>query len=178
MSPAAVIVILNGAIVASVPPAQLLFGHVMAPLAPVITRFTARAALDGDTITLTRGTRTCVFRVGSEAYNCDGVAGTLPVAPLAATRYRVRAVGRSRARLRRGDRVRSARRNCGARRAAGDGTEDAGPVRSGAPSATPTTIFTPSPAPAPPATAAPPGAATPLPRRTAIPAIPSRVPGD
>ena len=53
MIPAAVVVILNGAIVASAPPAQLLFGHVMAPLAPVITQFTERAVLDGDTITLT-----------------------------------------------------------------------------------------------------------------------------
>ena len=41
MIPGAVVVILNGAIVASAPPAQLLFGHVMAPLAPVVTRFTA-----------------------------------------------------------------------------------------------------------------------------------------
>src|ERR1700734_1671221 len=81
MGPAAVIVILNGAIVASAPPAQLLFGHVMAPVAPVITRFTARAALDGDTITLARGSRTCTFRIGSDAYSCDGVTGTLPVAP-------------------------------------------------------------------------------------------------
>src|SRR5580704_3050138 len=81
MNPAVVIVILNGAIVASAPPAELLFGHVMVPLAPVVTHFTERAVLDGDTITLVRHGRTCVFRVGSDAYACDGQPGTLPVAP-------------------------------------------------------------------------------------------------
>ena len=81
MNPAAVIVILNGSVVASAPPAQLLFGHVMAPLAPVITRFTERAAVDGDTITLVRDGRTCVFRIGSDAFTCDGVISVSPVAP-------------------------------------------------------------------------------------------------
>jgi len=77
----ALIVILNGAIVPSVPPAQLLFGHVMVPVAPVVTQFTQRAAVDGDTITLVRQGRTCVFRIGSDAFVCDGVGGMLPVAP-------------------------------------------------------------------------------------------------
>ncbi len=81
MNPAAVIVILNGAILASAPPAQILFGHVMAPVAPVVTRFTERAVVDGDTITLVRQGRTCTFRIGSDAFDCDGVSGTLPVAP-------------------------------------------------------------------------------------------------
>jgi hypothetical protein len=177
MSPAAVIVILNGAIVASVPPPQLLFGHVMAPLAPVITRFTARAVLAGDTITLTRGARTCVFRIGSEAYSCDGVAAALPVAPFGrnGTAYVplaevVRAFGGA------------MEYDPHSAVAALDMPPDTelktpAPFDPAAPSATPTTVFTPSPAPAPPATAVPAGAATPLPRRTAIPAIPSRVPG-
>ena len=81
MIPAAVIVILNGAVVASAPPAQLLFGHVMAPLAPVITRFTDRAVIAGDTITLERNGRRCVFRIGSDTFMCDGVTGVSPVAP-------------------------------------------------------------------------------------------------
>ena len=81
MNPAAVIVILNGAILASAPPAQLLFGHVMAPVAPIVTHFTQRANVDGDTITLARQGRTCTFHIGSNAFDCDGVSGTLPVAP-------------------------------------------------------------------------------------------------
>ena len=81
MSPAVVVVILNGAIVASAPPAQLLFGHVMAPLAPIVTHFTQRAVLDGDTITLVRGDRTCVLHIGSDAIACNGITSGLPVAP-------------------------------------------------------------------------------------------------
>ncbi|MGA2395369.1 MAG: stalk domain-containing protein [Candidatus Lustribacter sp.] len=178
MSPAVVIVILNGAIVASVPPAQLLFGHVMAPLAPVITHFTARAVLDGDTITLVRGSRTCVFRIGSEAYNCDGVGGTLPVAPFGrdGTAYVplaevVRAFG--------GALEYDPHSSIVALDVPAEtDLKTPAPFDPDAPSASPTTVFTPSPTPAPPATPAAPGAATPLPRRTAIPAIPSRVPGD
>ena len=178
MSLAAVIVILNGAIVASVPPAQLLFGHVMAPLAPVITRFTARVALDGDTITLARGSRTCVFRIGSDAYACDGVAGTLPVAPFGrdGTAFVplaevVRAFG--------GALEYDPHSGIVALDVPPEtDLKTPAPFDPAAPSATPTTVFTPSPTPAPPAATALPGAATPLPRRTAIPAIPSRVPGD
>jgi hypothetical protein len=175
MIPAAVIVILNGAIVASAPPAQLLFGHVMAPLAPVITRFTERAVVDGNTITLVRSGRTCVFRVGSDAFVCDGVGGNLPVAPFG--RDGVAYVPLAEV-----------------ARAFGGAAEydphshimalevpprtavrSPAPFDPNAPSATPTVIFTPSPAPATP-TPRPVDDASPVPRRTAIPAIPSRVP--
>jgi len=49
------------------------------------------------------------------------------------------------------------------------------PFNPAAPSATPTVVFTPSPSPAPP-TAKPSDPGSPQPRRTAIPATPSRVP--
>jgi hypothetical protein len=181
MIPAAVVVILNGAIVASAPPAQLLFGHVMAPLAPVITRFTERAAIDGDTITLTRGGRTCTLHIGSDAISCDGVTHTLPVAPFG--RDGVAYVPLAEV----------ARALGGA--AAFDGhtrivaldvppetvLKTPPPFDPNAPQATPTVVFTPSPSPtpAPPTPTATPRAldtGSPQPRRTAIPAIPSRVP--
>ena len=169
------IVILNGAIVASAPPAQLLFGHVMAPLAPVVTRFTERAVLDGDTITLVRGGRTCVFRVGSEAFACDGVAGTLPVAPFGrdgVAYVPLAEVARAFGGV--------AEYDAHSRIVALDvplatGLKTPAPFDPNAPSTAPTTVFTPSPAPAPP-TVRPSDPASPLPRRTAIPAIPSRVP--
>jgi copper amine oxidase-like protein len=175
LSPAIVIVILNGAIVASAPPAQLLFGHVMAPLAPIVTRFTERAAIDGDTITLVRQGRTCVFRVGSDAFACDGVGGTLPVAPFGRDGVAyvplaevARAFGGA------------AEYDAHTRIVALDvppatDLKTPAPFDPNAPSAAPTTVFTPSPSPAPPA-ARPVDAGSPLPRRTAIPAIPSRVP--
>jgi hypothetical protein len=177
MSPAAVIVILNGAIVASAPPAQLVFGVVMAPLAPVVTRFTQRAVLAGDTITLVRNERTCVLRVGSDALTCDGVARTLPVAPfgrdgiafvpLAAV---ARALGGVAAydphtRIVALDMPPETALNTPAA------------FDPNAPQATPTVIFTPSPIPLP-STPRPLESGSPLPRRTAIPAIPSRVPGN
>jgi hypothetical protein len=175
MIPAAVIVILNGAIVASAPPAQLLFGHVMAPLAPVITRFTERAVLAGDTITLVRSDRTCVLHVGSDAMTCDGVAGTLPVAPFGRGGVAfvplaevARALGGA------------AAYDPHTRIVALDvppetAVKSPAPFDPNAPQAPPTVIFTPSPTPAP-ATPRPLDTGSPQPRRTAIPAIPSRVP--
>ena len=175
MIPAAVVVILNGAIVASAPPAQLLFGHVMAPLAPVITQFTERAVLDGDTITLTRGSRTCVLRIGSDVISCDGTVHTLPVAPFGRDGVAyvpladvTRALGGA------------AAFDAHTRIVALDVPPETGlksppPFDPNAPQAPPTIIFTPSPAPAA-ATPRELDTGSPQPRRTAIPAIPSRVP--
>jgi len=156
MSPVAVIVILNGAIVASAPPAELLFGHVVAPLVPVVTSFTERATLEGDTITLVRGGRTCVVRA---VFGRDGVA-YVPLAEVA------RAFGGA------------AQYDPHTRTVVLDVPGETelktpAPFDPNAPSATPTEIFTPSPAPVPPA-ARPLDAGSPMPRRTAIPAIPSR----
>ncbi len=175
MIPAAVVIILNGAIVASAPPAQLLFGHVMAPLAPVVTRFTQRAVLDGDTITLVRNGHTCLLRVGSHTIMCNGVAGTLPVAPFG--RGGVAFVP-----------VAEVVRALGGAAAYDPHTHIVAldvppetvlktplPFDPNAPQAAPTVIFTPSPSPAP-ATPRPLDSGSPLPRRTAIPALPSRVP--
>ena len=177
MSPAVVIVILNGAIVASAPPAQLLFGHVMAPLAPVITRFTERAVVDGNTITLVRSGRTCVFRVGSDSFACDGIDGNLPVAPFGHDGVAyvpladvARAFGGA------------AEYDPHSHIMAIDvppqtAVKSPAPFDPNAPSASPTVIFTPSPSPAPASpTPQATSAGSPLPRRTAIPAIPSRVP--
>jgi hypothetical protein len=175
MIPAAVIVILNGAIVASVPPAQLLFGHVMAPLAPVVTHFTERAVLDGDTITLVRNDRTCVLRVGSDSITCDGVTGTLPVAPFGRGGVAfvplaevTRALG--------GAAAYDSHTHIVALDVPAETTlKTPAPFDPTAPQASPTVIFTPSPVPVP-ATPRPVDSGSPQPRRTAIPAIPSRQP--
>ncbi len=175
MTPAVVVVILNGAVLASAPPAQLLFGHVMAPLAPVITRFTDRAVVTGDTITLERSGRICVFRIGSDTYMCNGVTSVAPVAPFGQGGVAyvplaevVHAFGGA------------VEYDAHTRIVALDVVRDVtlrtpAPFDPSAPSATPTTVFTPSPAPATP-TPRPVESGSPLPRRTAIPAIPSRVP--
>lgn len=173
----ALIVILNGAIVASVPPAQLLFGHVMVPLAPVVTRITQRAVVDGDTVTLVRQGRTCVLRIGSDAFVCDGVAGTLPVVPFG--RDGVAYVPLAEVVRAFGGEVEYDPRS---RMVAVDvppetAVKTPAPFDPSAPSATPTTIFTASPAPIP-ATPRPIDAGSPAPRRTAIPVDPSRVPPD
>lgn len=171
MIPGAVVVILNGAIVASAPPAQLLFGHVMAPLAPVVTRIAERASLDGDTITIVRGDRTCVLRIGSDRMTCDGTSSVLPAAPFGRDGVAfvpladiVRAFGGS------------AEYDARARIASLDvqpatDLKTPAPFDPNAPQAAPTTIFTPSP---PPATPRPVDTGSPQPRRTAIPVDPSR----
>lgn len=171
MNPVAVIVILNGAVVASAPPAQLLFGHVMAPLAPVVTRFADRAALDGDTITVVRGATTCTLRIGFDVVVCNGVTRTLPVMPFGRDGVAfvplaelVRAFG--------GTVTYDAR----ARIAALDvrpptDVNTPAPFDPNVPQAPPTTIFTPAP---PPATPRPVDSGSPQPRRTAIPVDPSR----
>ncbi len=174
MNPAAVIIVLNGSVVPSVPPPRLLFGHVMAPLAPVVTRFTERAEIDGDRIALVRGGHRCVLHVGSDAMVCDGVTSVLPVAPfgregvvfvpLAET---VEAFG--------GAAAYDAPGHVLALELPAETTlTTPAPFDPTAPQASPTAVFTPSP---PPATPGPVDTSSPQPRRTAIPAIPSRVPG-
>jgi len=117
-----------------------------------------------------------VFRVGSDSFACDGIDGSLPVAPFG--RAGVAYVPLA-----------------DVARAFGGAAEydphshimaldvppltelkSPAPFDPNAPSAAPTVIFTPSPAPPSP-TPQPTVGASPVPRRTAIPAIPSRVPG-
>jgi hypothetical protein len=174
MNPAAVIIVLNGAVVPSAPPPRLLFGHVMAPLAPVVTRFTERVAIDGDTITLVRGARTCVLHVGWDALECDGVAGPLPVAPFGRDGVAYVPLAEV-ARAFGGTAAYDARsRILAVTLPEAAVLASPAPFDPAAPQASPTAVFTPSP---PPATPRPVEAGSPQPRRTAIPAIPSRAPG-
>jgi hypothetical protein len=147
---------------------------VMAPLAPIITRFTERAVLDGDTITLVRDGQTCVLRIGSDAFACNGVAHVLPVAPFGRNGVTfvplaevVRALGGAAAY---DARTHTAALDVPPATVLATPT----PFDPAAPQVAPTVIFTPSPAPATPP---PPVAGSPQPRRTAIPVIPSRAPG-
>jgi hypothetical protein len=174
MNPAAVIIVLNGAVVPSVPPPVVLFGHVMVPLAPVVTRFTERVAIDGNTITLVRGAQTCVLRVGVDAVQCDGVTAPLPVAPFGRDGVPFVPLAEV-ARAFGGAASYDARGRILALELPADTTlASPAPFDPNAPQASPTAVFTPSP---PPATPRPLEVGNPLPRRTAIPAIPSRVPG-
>jgi hypothetical protein len=174
MSPAAVIIVLHGSVVPSAPPPRLLFGEVMVPLAPVVTRFTERVAVAGNTITVVRGAHTCVLRVGWDALQCDGRTIPLPVAPFGRDGVAyvplaeiARAFGGT------------AEYDAPSRTLALELPPDTtlappAPFDPAAPQASPTVVFTPSP---PPATPRPVDTGSPQPRRTAIPAIPSRVPG-
>jgi hypothetical protein len=145
----------------------------MAPLAPIVTRFTERAELAGDTITLVRAGRTCILRVGSDAMQCDGVRVTLPVAPFGRDGVAfvplgdvMRAFG--------GVATYDARARVAALEIAPvTAIRTPAPFDPQVPQAVPTAIFTPSP---PPATPRPLDSGSPAPRRTAIPVDPSRTP--
>jgi hypothetical protein len=171
MNPIAVIIVLNGAIVASAPPAQLLFGHVMAPLAPVVTRFADSAALDGDTITVVRGKTTCLLRIGWGAIVCNGVARSLPVSPFG--RDGVAFVPLAELARSLGGTVTYDARAHTAALAVPPPTDviTPAPYDPSVPQAAPTTVFTPAP---PKATPRPADSGSPQPRRTAIPVEPSR----
>jgi hypothetical protein len=171
---AAIVVLVNGAFVPAAPPVRRLFGHVMAPLLPVVARLVDTVTLDGNDVILTRGARTCVLRVGSPGFRCDdGSVRTVGVAPFGrdgAVYVPVAAVAAA---------------------FGGSATYDARtptigivmPVRwdvatpppfdPSAPQVVPTRVFTPQPGPPSPRPAV---SGPPQPRRTAIPATPSRVP--
>jgi hypothetical protein len=171
----AVIVLVNGTFVPSSPPVRRLFGAVMAPLAPVVTRIVERTSLAGDTVTLGRGGRTCAFRVGSPSYVCNGTIRDAGVTPFARDGVVFLPLGAV------------------ARAFGGSATYDArtstvsvivpplrtvatpAPFDPLAPRPAPTRVFTPQPAPPTPQAVE---SGEPRPRRTAIPATPSRVPGD
>ena len=77
-----VIVVLNGVPLPAVPPAQLVAGRVMAPVAPVVTRLVRRVAVEsfGAIVLEARGHR-CTFRVGWATAACDDRFEPLESAP-------------------------------------------------------------------------------------------------
>ena len=172
-----VIVIFNGAIVASSPPAELVFGHVMAPLAPVVSRIAQRAALAGDDIVVVRGSHTCALKIGSAAMTCDGIGRQLPVLPYGRDDRAFVPLAEI-ARAFGGNATYDARSHTIEVNVAAETAVDTpAPYDPNALHVRPATIFTPSPAPATPTPRAV-DSGSPQPRRTAIPVTPSRAPGD
>jgi hypothetical protein len=170
----ALIVLVNGAFAPSSPPVRLLFGHVVAPLTPVIARIADRVSRAGDAVTVARGDRTCVFRIGSPAFACDGRIAQAAVSPFARDGIvylplaaAVRAFGGTIA-------IDAASATVAVTMPAAPLVTPS-PFAGGTPAAAPTQIFTPqSPPPTPRAVES----VDPRPRRTAIPVTPSRVPGN
>ncbi len=169
----AIIVLVNGAFVPSLPPARLLFGHFVAPLAPVIARIADQISVTGNDVAVVRAGHTCVFRAGTLAYRCDArirLAGVAPFArggvvflPLAEV---VRGLGGSLEYDAPTGTVQIAVPTTGP-------VATPSPFDPGVPQVVPTQIFTPQPGPATPQVPQP---GDPRPRRTAVPATPSRVP--
>ncbi len=145
-------VVLNGAVVPSAPPAQLVAGRVVAPPA-LVARLADRVELGPDgAVRATRGERTCAAR----AFELGG-APAVALAPLA--RCLGAAVswdGRAKA--------------LGLAFAAPDPLRTHPPFDPLAPQAAPTAVFTPEPAPPTPRAVA---TGAPVPRRTPIPVAPS-----
>jgi len=171
---AAIVVVLNGAFVPATPPVRRLFGHVMAPLLPVVARLVDTVTVDGDDVTLVRGARTCVFRVGAPAYRCDdGTVRPAGVAPFGrdGVVYVPLAAVASAFGGRATYDARSA--SVGVVMPARWSVTTPAPFDPAAPQVVPTRVFTPQPGPPSPRPAV---SSVPQPRRTAIPAIPSRVP--
>jgi hypothetical protein len=169
----AIVVLLNGAFVPSSPPVYRARGHIMAPLAPVVTQVADHVSTDERTVTLVRGDRTCSFTLGLLPYRCNAtirLADAAPVVrdgvvfvPLATV---VRAFG--------GSATYDARhRSVSLALPEERSVITPAPFDPDAPQAAPTQIFTPQPAPATPQAVM---SGDPRPRRTAIPATPSRIP--
>jgi hypothetical protein len=169
----AIVVVFNGVFAPSAPPVIRLHGHVLAPLGAIVSRIADRVTIDGATLTLVRGAHTCVFRIGAATYRCDAairVADVAPVArdgtaflPLATV---VRAFG--------GAATYDALRGAFAITLPPDRSlVTPPPFDPSAPQAMPTQVFTPQPPPPTPQVIQ---SGDPRPRRTAIPATPSRVP--
>jgi hypothetical protein len=144
------------------------------PLAPIVAHIADRVTLDGNTITLVRGPRVCVFAVGSPTYRCDGAPQASSVVPFARDGIVylplgpvVRAFG--------GTVTYDAQRGTVAvALPRSNALLTPPPFDASAPQVAPTRVFTPQPAPPTPQV---PISGDPRPRRTAIPATPSRVPG-
>jgi hypothetical protein len=166
----AVIVLLNGSMVPAVPPAEVIGGRVMVPLAPVVTRFAERVTVDaGGTIVIEVPGHRCTLRLGVAEAVCDNRARPLELAPFVREGVPfvpvadvVRAFGGTIA-------FDPGSATVDLRLAPERGVESPAPFDPAAPSVTPTMLFTPQP---PPPSPRPTDSAVPRPRRTAIPVIP------
>lgn len=81
MNPIAILVLLNGLPVASVPPAVIVGGHVAAPL-PIVSAFSERATElpDGSIAIVARGQH-CRFHIDATAFGCGGRTARAAFAP-------------------------------------------------------------------------------------------------
>jgi len=172
---AAIILVLNGAFLPTTPAPRRLFGYVMVPLVPVVARIADRVTVNGDDVMLVRGTHDCIFRVGSPAFRCDdGAPRSAGVAPFARDGIVFVPIGAV-ARALGGSVLADAR--SGAVEIAMPphwAVVTPAPFDPNAPHVVPTQVFTPQPGPPTPQVMV---SGDPRPRRTALPATPSRVPG-
>jgi len=166
---APIVVLLNGVLVPAVPPALLVAGSVMVPVAPIVTRFAERVAVDpsGDILIEARGHR-CQFRVGRAVAACDGRNTALEFAPF---------IEDGTAFVPLGDIARALGGEVSFDRASGTAELRLEPLHrletpppSGAPPGGPDPALTPGPGPTTPS---PEPLSSPRPRRTPLPALPS-----
>ncbi len=156
VTPGAVTIVVNGAIVSGVTPARIRAGRVLAPLTPFVVRLVSRAAYDpvAGTIALERdGTRIIVPVVMVE----NGL-------PYVEVGRAVHALGGS-------ANFDSPTKTLAIVLPPGPAIVTPAPFDPSLPQVEPTTIFTPSP---PPARPRQPETGVPRPRRTAIPVVPSQ----
>ena len=153
---AIVTIVLNGAIVPSFAPARISFGHVVGPLAPVVTRFASRVVyVPGDgTVVIERAAHRIIVPVRL-------FEGDVPYVALAPV---IRGLG--------GSATFDARTKTMTILLADERPiESPAPFDRRAPQVAPTSVFTPEP---PRATPRAIDTGSPMPRRTAIPATPSQ----
>lgn len=173
----AVMVVLNGSVIAGTPPAALVAGHVMVPVHSVVTAFADGVSFGpAGSITIVAGTHRCLLQVGSREMRCDDVPRSIAAAPFerdGATYVPVadlaRAVGGTVA-------FDGKTKTAALRFPLRTAVQTPVPFDPRVPQVAPTQLFTPEPARRTP-TPRPVETGSPRPRRTAIPATPSRFPG-
>ena len=167
----ALVVLLNGSVVPAVPPAELVAGRVMVPIAPVVTRFADRVTFDGaGAIAIEAHGHRCLLRVGVPEAVCDDRMRALELAPY--VRDGVPFVPLGDVARAFGGRIAfdPASATVGVWLAPERRVASPAPFDPAAPSVAPTTVFTPQP---PPPSPRPTESGPPRPRRTAIPVVPS-----
>lgn len=159
--------LINGSLVPAVPPAELVAGRVMVPIAPVVTRFADRVAFDGaSTIVIDVHGHRCTLRIGIAEATCDDRVRPLELAPF--IRDGVPFVPLGDVARAAGGRIAfdPASATVGVWLDRERRVESPAPFDPAAPSVSPTTVFTPQP---PPPSPQPTVSGPPHPRRTAIP---------